>query len=79
MNKEWDDGFTAGFEFATQHYDPQTGTQDAPFPESFIHRAGSFNCGFGEGLISGRSDKIQKAFGKFKSLHWENGKPVIER
>lgn len=79
MTDEWQNGFEAGYQFALNHYNPQTGTQNAPYPNAFIHREGAFNCGFGEGLITGRGVKIDEAFGKFKSIYWENGRAIVTR
>lgn len=49
------------------------------YPGNFVHRAGSYNCGFGEGIITGRSEVIHNAFGNIKSIHWENDSPVIKQ
>lgn len=79
MSPEYEKGFNAGIEFATKNFNTQTGRYSKAFPDTFQHRVGIYNCGFGEGLITGRSEVIDKTFGELKSIHWSNGKPVIER
>ena len=77
MSEEYKNGFDAGFDFAKKNWDPQTGRQTKEFPKRFVHRGNVWSCGFGEGLISGRSELMTMTFGKFKSIHWSNGNAVV--
>lgn len=79
MSDEYGKGWQDGYDFALKHYDAHSGKMSEDYPDTFVHRQGSYNCGFGEGIISGRSKKIHDAFGKFKSIHWENGKAIVSR
>lgn len=79
MNSEWEKGFDAGYKFAVDNWNADTGKYMIELPETFVHRNGHYNCGYGEGLISGRSQKIESTFGKIKEIHWENGRAVIKR
>lgn len=79
MSKDWDLGFDDGYKFAYENWNPNTGHYTRPLPATFVHREGLYNCGFGEGLISGRSEVLRKTFGEYKSIHWAYGKPVVTK
>lgn len=79
MSTEYANGFDAGIEFAKRYFNPWTGKMTQDFPSYFVHRSGSYNCGFGEGLITGRGEKIHTTFGQIKSIYWENDNPVIKQ
>jgi hypothetical protein len=80
MSPEWSKGFDDGYKFATDHFNTNIGRYDAPLPETFVHRGTTHDCGFGEGLISGQLDKIEKAFGRnYISVTWKDGQAIITR
>lgn len=77
MNEEYEKGFNDGIEWALKHFNPQTGVTE--LPSSYIHRHGVYNKGFGEGLITGRSEVIEKTFGNsFTSISWSDGKVIVK-
>jgi len=79
ISSEWNVGFDEGYKWAMDNYNPNSGMNMANYPNRFVHRGDAWSCGFGEGLISGRSQKMRDVFGYFKSIHWKNGKAIIER
>jgi hypothetical protein len=78
MSAEYKKGFDEGFEFALTHFDATTGKYFISFPYWFTHRGDIKSCGFGEGLISGRSEKISITYGSVRGIHWENGRAIID-
>lgn len=76
---DWTKGFDDGYEFAIKNFNPQTGSYNIELPGSFRHRVGEYNCGFGEGLISGRGIVLDKTFPGWKRIHWPNGKADVTK
>jgi hypothetical protein len=78
MTAEYKAGFDEGFEFALTYFDANTGYYYISFPDWFNHRKDPKSCGFAEGLISGRADKVAITFGPVRGIYWSKGKPYIE-
>lgn len=79
MSEEYKRGLKDGHKWALEHFDTITGKMN--FPKSFGtgENSNQYDCGFAEGGISGRSEKIEKEFGSIKSISFGNGKRIIER
>lgn len=78
MSEEYERGFDEGFEFALTNFDATTGRYFISFPDWFRHRGDVKSCGFGEGLISGVSEKISITYGSIRGIHWKDGKAIID-
>lgn len=61
MSEEYERGFNDGIAWAMANYNVATGKMK--LPESFVHRGGLYNAGFGEGCLTGR---IKKKYGDRK-------------
>lgn len=77
MSEQWEKGFDDGYQFALLKYDPHTGSMKKNYPNKFVHRGDAWSCGYGEGLISGRSKQIDDAFPGYRSISWPGGRAEV--